>query len=179
VNLPNFVAGPDGSLTNVDREWVSAGPVDADLVCVRALWYFAKDLVMRGVGHPWPSESTVDEVVCRLGALCDVPVSPETLSRWTEAEGALQALVHGVSSEAVQADVKAAGRCSLRTQEVLRQLPFRKLRFENAELQRQLAEVALLRQSRSWRYTRPLRYVSRLLTRLRHGAGGAGPDRLG
>jgi hypothetical protein len=210
VNLSNFVAGPDGSLTNVDREWAAAGPVDADLVCARALWYFAKDLVMRGTGHPWPSESTIDEVACRLGVLCDVAVSPATLSRLSEAEGDLQALVHDASAEAVRAQVGAFGRCSLRTQEMSRHLPFRKLRSENANLQGRLAasererlelseevarlrqsaeevarlrqsaeEVARLRQSTSWRVTEPLRFVRRLLTRLTHGAGNAGPGGTG
>ena len=158
VSLSNFVAGPDGSLTNVDREWAAAGPVDADLVCARALWYFAKDLVLRGTGHPWPSESTIDEVACRLGVLCDVAVSPATLSRLSEAEGDLQALVLGSSAEAVRKQVGAVGRCSLRTQEMSRHLPFRKLRSESADLQGRLAasererlelseEVARLRQS--------------------------------
>jgi hypothetical protein len=157
VNLSNFVVGPDGSLTNVDREWVSAGPVDADLVCVRALWYFAKDLVMRGSAHPWPSESTIDEVACRLAVLSDVPVSPPTLSRLSEAEGNLQALVRGSSAEAVRRQIEAFGQCSSRTLEVSRHLPFRRLRAENADLQRRL--VACERTPTS--YGSPLRGVSR------------------
>jgi hypothetical protein len=81
-----------------------------------------------------------------------------------------------------------------------RHLPFRKLRSENANLQGRLAasererlelseevarlrqsaeDVARLRQSTSWRVTEPLRFVRRLLTRLTHGAGNAGPGGTG
>jgi O-antigen biosynthesis protein len=157
VNLSNFIARPDGTCVNIDKEWFVTGPVDADLVCARALWHFAANLVLRGTGHPWPAESTVDELACRLGGLCEVPVSEALLSRWRRAEGELQSLIHGGSSDGARLHLEIVGRLSLRSPEIMRQLPFRRL----------LLESARLRASLSWRITRPLRRIGRMVARLR------------
>ena len=94
VNLSNFVSCEEGIVV-VDNEWVAAGPVDADLVLLRALWGLAADLVQRGVIHPWPSDLAVDALAGALGAACGVPAAPDDVQAWREAEAELLALVRG------------------------------------------------------------------------------------
>ena len=47
VSLSNFVVDDEDRLHYVDSEWQAPGPLDADLVAVRALWSFAVDLPPR------------------------------------------------------------------------------------------------------------------------------------
>ena len=50
--LPSNFILHEGSLTFIDREWLAPGPVCAETVEVRALWYLARQFVRRRRGPP-------------------------------------------------------------------------------------------------------------------------------
>lgn len=93
ITLSNFVVGDDGGIHFVDREWTACSGVDSELVRLRALWWFASDLVLRGVDHPWPLSCTVNELAEILGLLCDTPADADAVDRFLRAEALLQAKV--------------------------------------------------------------------------------------
>jgi len=131
VNLANFVSS-EGVVVVVDSEWVAAGPVDADLVLLRALWGLAVDLVHRGVIHPWPSELAVDALAGALGAACGVPVGPDDIQAWREAEAELLAIVHGGKVDDHLDWLVRTGSASRADFETRTSLPFTALRRELA-----------------------------------------------
>ena len=139
VNLANFVCSEDG-IVFVDSEWVTAGPVDADLVGLRALWGLAADLVRRGVIHPWPSDLAVDALAGALGAACGVPAGPADIDAWREAEAELLAIVYGGKVEDHLQWLVRTGSVSRADKEARTSLPFTALRREvNATHQRILS----------------------------------------
>jgi SAM-dependent methyltransferase len=176
VSLSNFVVDGQASIHYIDAEWRASSPVDADLVVVRALWSFAVDLVHRGVLHPWPPASTVDAVAERLGLLCDAPADAALFARWKTAESDLQSRIHGRPAAEVRADLDAAGQTTRLTAAVSRHLPFTRLREQARDLQARLSaceealalrdlELRVHRESTSWKVTRPLRALGRMLGR--------------
>lgn len=105
----NFVLGDDGDLAYIDDEWVASGPVSSRLVRVRALWWFAWEIVASGEAHAWGPGATVDEVcqsLCRLAAISCPSALLETL-RWSEA--ALQHLVHGRDQTVIESELGQIG----------------------------------------------------------------------
>ncbi|MEQ1873062.1 MAG: class I SAM-dependent methyltransferase [Ilumatobacteraceae bacterium] len=184
VCLSNFIANDDG-LHYVDSEWHASGPVDADLVVVRALWYFAADLTRKGVHHPWSANITVDEMTARLGGLSETPADDALLSRWKTAESDMQAKIHGCSAAGVRTELDSIGLSTRSTGATSQNLPFTALRQLASDLQAHLAElnervverdtliaardaeVRALRASTSWRVTSPLRALSGIVLRTR------------
>jgi hypothetical protein len=168
VSLSNFVIDAQGLLHYIDAEWQAPGPIDADLVAGRALWSFAVDLVHRGVLHPWPPSTTVDEMAERLGGLGETRADAALLARWKTAESDLQSKIHGRPPAEVRAELDAAGQASRLTASVSRHLPFTLLRRQARELQARLSvcEEALRvhRESTSWKLTAPIRWLGRLLS---------------
>jgi hypothetical protein len=132
VDLGNFVVGDSGDITYVDREWVAPSEVDAVLARVRALWWFAVDLVQHAVVHPWPRRSTVDELTEVLGLLADTPVTARVLDRWRAAEAEMQAKVTGEPVEKLHAALAELGGSSQFSPAVFGRLPFTTLRRELA-----------------------------------------------
>jgi hypothetical protein len=128
VDLGNFVTADAGELEYIDTEWVVPGGVSTDLACLRALWYFAERLVVSGAEHPWPISITVDELTITLAGLCDVPAPAEAIEGWRDAEAQLQAKVIGGDSEAIRAHSAAVGRSSRLSPDIVRRLPFTRLR---------------------------------------------------
>jgi len=91
----NLIIGAGGEVTRVDLEWLAGAGVDAELVMLRALQEFAKDVVHDHAPHPWPNATTVRDVVAELAAPAGLA---DALARWPElieAEAALQELVTG------------------------------------------------------------------------------------
>jgi 2-polyprenyl-3-methyl-5-hydroxy-6-metoxy-1,4-benzoquinol methylase len=131
VNLANYVSTEDG-VVFVDSEWVAAGPVDADLVLLRALWGLAADLVRRSVIHPWPSELPVDALAAVLGAACDVPAAPGDLHAWREAEAELLSIVYGGKVEDHLDWLVQTGQARRADADTRAGLPFTTLRREVA-----------------------------------------------
>ena len=103
----NLIIGPGGQVTRVDLEWHAGHGVDAELVMLRALLEFAREVVRGHAPHPWPSRRTVRgvlEELCRLTGL-DTALS----ARWAElvaAEAALQEQVTGHPAETFAADIE-------------------------------------------------------------------------
>ena len=128
VDLGNFVGTGDDELDYIDTEWVVQGGVSTDLACLRALWYFAERLVVSGAEHPWPLSITVDELAQALAGLCDVPAGDEALDAWRDAEAQLQAKVTGGDVDAIRAHSAAVGRSSRLSPDIVRRLPFTRLR---------------------------------------------------
>jgi hypothetical protein len=141
VDLSNLVVDHHGGLVLVDREWSAPSGVDALLVQVRALWWFAADLVQHGVSHPWPLRSTVDELAETLGLLCDLPVSNADLDRWRDAEARLQSMVAGQPVAELRTALAELGATSEFTPAVFGRLPFTVLR---RDLAKAIEDVALL-----------------------------------
>jgi 2-polyprenyl-3-methyl-5-hydroxy-6-metoxy-1,4-benzoquinol methylase len=131
VNLANFVSSDEGIVV-VDSEWVAAGPVDADLVLLRALWGLAADLVHRGAIHPWPSTLTVDALAGALGAACGVPAAPDDVQAWRHAEAELLALVRGGKVDDHLDWLVRTGSSSRADAETRTSLPFTTLRRDLA-----------------------------------------------
>ena len=123
VDLGNFVAG-----IYVDREWRADGGVDADLVVLRALWSFAFNVVARGVRHPWPLSTTVDELAQTLARMCGAAASDQAVDGWRQAEAALQAKVRGVDADDVLGELVRVGSVSQVSPGSSRYLPFTSLR---------------------------------------------------
>ena len=122
----NFILA-DGSLTFIDREWISPGPVSATLVEARALWYLARETVESGEVHPWGSMATIDEVCQALCALAGIECTTETLASVRAAEAELQHLVLGEKVDSLAEDLMRVG--VRRTVDVSpRRLPFTALR---------------------------------------------------
>ncbi len=136
VDLANFVAG-----TYVDREWRAEGGVDADLVALRALWSFAFNVVARGVRHPWPLETTVDELTQTLARLCGTPASDNAIARWRQAESELQAKVRGIGIATTREELERVGAVSQVSPGSSRYLPFTALRHSLARTYDHLGQV--------------------------------------
>jgi len=148
VNLSNFVIEPEGGLRFIDTEWHAAGGVDAEIVCTRALWSFAYDLVVRGIAHLWPRSSTVSEITESLGLLCASPSTSERVLQMLRSESELQAKVLGKDTSELFDSLRAANAASQLDPDRIRHLPLTALRYQavaaNLESQQARRELAVL-----------------------------------
>lgn len=88
LDLARCISTPWGlRFLQADHEGV--GPVDAELVALRALWIFARDLVLGGAAHPWPPATTVDGIAVELALLAGLKLDPPRLIRLRNEERAL------------------------------------------------------------------------------------------
>jgi len=102
----NLIIGADGAVTRVDLEWLAGSGVDAELVMLRALQEFARDVAHDHAPHPWPDATTVRDLVAELCALAGLSVALE--ARWPElidAEAALQELVTGRDADRLRTEI--------------------------------------------------------------------------
>lgn len=102
----NLIIGPGGEVTRVDLEWHAGHGVDAELVMLRALLEFAREVVRGHSPHPWPARTVrgVLEELCRLTGL-----GSALETRWVEliaAEAALQEQVTGLPAERFASDIE-------------------------------------------------------------------------
>ena len=139
VDLGNFVAGT--RTYYVDREWHADGGVDADLVVLRALWSFAFNVVARGVRHPWPLSTTVDELAQTLARLCGTAAGDDAIDRWRHAESELQAKVRGIDPAVTREELERVGAVSQVSPGSSRYLPFTALRHTLARTYEHLGET--------------------------------------
>lgn len=96
VHPGNVILRPDGQAEQVDREWRAGTGVDAELVVLRALLEFAREVVVDHAAHPWLDDNSVGGVLSRLCAFLDL--EHVCRSRWPElvrAEASLQEMVTG------------------------------------------------------------------------------------
>ncbi|MCG8917587.1 glycosyltransferase [Actinokineospora sp. PR83] len=109
VHPGNLIVGADGVLTLVDDEWRAGAGVDAELVLLRALVEFAREIVGTAAEHPWRSARTVHEV---LTGLCDlVGLTGARDRRWDEllaAEASLQEAVYGRDASGIAEELAAS-----------------------------------------------------------------------
>ena len=129
VSLSNFVAADDG-LHLVDREWRVAGGVDRDLAALRALWYFAADLVGELAPHPFHPDSSVDEVALALAGLAGIEVGPSVLDSLRRAEVKLQAVVTGRPADTIAEELAWIGARNPLDGSLVRVMPFTRLQRE-------------------------------------------------
>ncbi|MBB5806866.1 SAM-dependent methyltransferase [Saccharothrix ecbatanensis] len=118
VHPGNVIVLPDGTPRRIDLEWRAGVGVDAELVLVRALVEFTREVLRCGAAHPWPAETSIRQLVVHLATL--IGLDDAARSRWSElidAEAALQELVSGTRATDVRAaldtDVEAPGRMRL------------------------------------------------------------------
>ncbi len=109
VSPSNFLL-TDNGVEFVDREWRVEGGVDLGLAGLRALWFLALDIVHGGARHPWSDDLTVDQISCRMAAICGLPAQSADLERMYSAEAELQSLVIGFDRERVHRDLRESGR---------------------------------------------------------------------
>ncbi|MCC7035352.1 MAG: glycosyltransferase [Acidobacteria bacterium] len=145
VVLSNFVQDASGHLHYIDDEWQADGAIDAALVYARALFWFATDLVRRGVAHTFGASATVNDLVGSLTDLAGVP--PVDRDQLADAEAAFQSLVTGRDIREWRAEIDRIGQLSQLSDTVSMHLPFRSLaavaRSEaqaNADLRHRLEE---------------------------------------
>lgn len=137
VSLSNFIA-TDGSAVFVDREWLAAGGVDADLVRYRALWYFALGLVTSGTGQPFEPDCPVNAIADRLSALAGLEPEPNVAGRFFRAEASLQELVTGERATTIENDLRDLGSTSRVDLQAVKNLPVSRIRRDTVELGKML-----------------------------------------
>ena len=135
VAMSNFVLDGDG-LHFIDREWRSPAGVGAYLVMARALWLLAVQIIRSGADHPWPDETTVDQLAAGLGELCELDVKPRILDRVAAAEVELQHLVTSRDRESLATDLGWLRDRSRINSGVAGTLPFTRLEARIDDLQR-------------------------------------------
>ncbi len=117
LGLDNL-AGADsstGTLTFIDNEWVADSGVDLELVAIRACWKLATTTIGSGTRHPWPTNTTVDDLAVAFCHLLsgDIPIGPDPLNRLHIAEAELRVVALGSTVVVHVAQLRAAGRHSL------------------------------------------------------------------
>jgi len=119
LGLDNLAgAGSDGPPTFVDDEWEATGGVDLQLVAIRACWKLASVAVHSGTRHPWPASTTVDDLAVAFCDLLPVDVGHDPLDRLLLAEAELRSVALGGDVDTHTAQLRAAGRRSLRQRSV-------------------------------------------------------------
>ncbi|MET9226974.1 glycosyltransferase [Lentzea sp. NPDC003310] len=99
VHPGNFIVADHGTYHRIDLEWQAESGVDAELVLVRALLEFAREVHRSGAAHPWPAQSSIRRLTEELTALAGLPAP-----RWDDllpAEATLQELVSGTPADEV------------------------------------------------------------------------------
>lgn len=142
--LSNFVRDTNGRLHYVDDEWRSDGPVNADLVCARALFWFAHDLVVHGARHPFGPSATVMQITDALAALCGVDIGP--WDRLLTSEAAFQSLVTGRPEADMATALHSLADSSQLTLPTAPALPVTALRVASTQVARLEQEAATARE---------------------------------
>lgn len=107
----NFVYR-DGRLYRIDAEWQADGPIDFDLACIRGLFYFAIDVLMRGISARRVNGRDVASVIASLADAAGLENRERALERLPGAEAQLQALVRRISADRARAEVDRLLRSS-------------------------------------------------------------------
>lgn len=106
----NFIVSEDGELTRVDREWLAGDGVDAELVMLRGLLEFAREIVDNHAPHPWSPTASPADVLA--GLVASAGLAERLPERWAElvaAEAELQSAVAGGSPADIAAAIESAG----------------------------------------------------------------------
>lgn len=101
VHPGNFIVADDLALHRIDLEWQAESGVDAELVLVRALLEFAREVHRSGAAHPWPAQWSIRQLTEQLAELAALPAP-----RWDDllaAEATFQELVSGTAADDVRA----------------------------------------------------------------------------
>ncbi|WP_439662490.1 glycosyltransferase [Lentzea sp. HUAS TT2] len=107
VHPGNIIVADHGTYHRIDLEWQAESGVDAELVLLRALLEFAREVHRSGAAHPWPAQWSIRQLTEELTALAALPAP--SWDALLPAEATLQELVSGVAA----ADVLAALRGEL------------------------------------------------------------------
>jgi precorrin-6B methylase 2 len=104
----NWILTPAGELVQIDDEWRAATGVDAELAALRAMFQFAREIVMGRCAHPYGATADVRTVMRKL---CEpLGLATAATERWTdliEAEAALQHLVMDGPTDTLIAELTA------------------------------------------------------------------------
>ncbi len=109
VGLANFTRDVSSGLRYFDDEWQTAAPLDATLVMLRALWWFAVELVQRHVVQDTVAGGTVDAVALWLCAQCGLAVASDSLERLYAAEADFQWRVSGGTADGMLEALRTLG----------------------------------------------------------------------
>ena len=133
ASLSNFVDSGD-AVVFIDREWHLDSPVDAELTRIRALWYFALDLVVSGVAHPFGAQTSVDDLAITLAELVDLDLDRALIEEFIADEARVQEVVTGNTAERIEADLRDLGSTSRTEKEATSNLPIAQIRRDLVQL---------------------------------------------
>ncbi len=133
ASLSNFVDSGD-TLVFIDREWCPGSLVDATLTRVRTLWYFAIDLVVSGVAHPFGAHTSVDDLAIKLAASTGLEIDRGLIEDFIADEARIQELVTGRSAQRIGADLRNLGSTSRTEKEATSTLPVSQIRRDLVQL---------------------------------------------
>ncbi len=133
ASLSNFVDNGD-AVVFIDREWRLGSLVDATLTRVRTLWYFAIDLVVSGVAHPFDAHTSVDDLAIRLAESAGLDFDRGLIEDFITDEARVQELVTGRPAERIEADLRNLGSTSRTEKEATSTLPVSQIRRDLVQL---------------------------------------------
>jgi O-antigen biosynthesis protein len=100
----NFVYR-DAQLHRIDAEWQARGLIDFELACIRGLYHFTIDVLMRGISASRMNGRDVASVISALADAAGIENRDRALERLPQAEGELQAIVRGLPVDRARAEV--------------------------------------------------------------------------
>jgi 2-polyprenyl-3-methyl-5-hydroxy-6-metoxy-1,4-benzoquinol methylase len=161
----------DGRLHRIDAEWEARGAIDFDLVCVRGLFCLSADLLARGITVRSGAGGDVASLVTRLGEAAGVSDCRRALDRLPAAEAMLQSLVLELPAHSMRASIDrllaSPTRGPTAPDQVERELESlrEEIEWRKGVMDVQGEQLTTLQNSRSVRYTSPLRRLAASLRR--------------
>ena len=132
-SLSNFVDSGN-AVVFIDREWRLGSLVDAALTRVRTLWYFAIDLVVSGVAHPYDAHASVDDLTVKLAESAGLDLDRGLIEDFITDEARVQEKVTGRPAERIEANLRRLGSISRTEKETTSSLPVSQIRRDLVQL---------------------------------------------
>ena len=127
ASLSNFVDNGD-VVSFVDREWRAGSSVDGALIRLRAMWYFALELVVSGSPHPFSPDTSINELAVRLGQLAEADFDESLIQGFITDEARVQEMVTGTPADRVEADLRELGSTTTSKKAIASTLPVAQIR---------------------------------------------------
>ncbi len=138
LQLGNFLC-LDDSFEYIDDEWEVEGDVSYEVAVTVALWWSSLFILSRAAAHPWPSGTTVDQLMARLTGACDIAVDDALIGRVRAAIAALQFVVTGTAPAAMVDSIESLGSSTATDLVAVSQLPLDQLHATIDDLHGELA----------------------------------------
>ncbi len=133
ASLSNFVDSGD-TVVFVDREWRVGSRVDGVLTRLRAMWYFALELVVSGTPHPLSADASVNDLSIRLGELAGLDFDQSLIRDLISDEAKVQEMVTGTPAKRVETDLLELGSTTRSKKEIASTLPVAQIRRDLVQL---------------------------------------------